>query len=158
MVKNKFVEMQGYVEIENSLYDLLSLSGILLLQKDSEHSGFIKDYFSSADLKSIFVETKSSISHGRVRFNQDLYFSVKDTIDIFEDDEDDVEFSINLSNLTKTATKYEAKAIKSIIYLLPELVSVQNRKLSEAYLSTSFVHPIVRSMFSGRNDVSHCFN
>jgi hypothetical protein len=45
--------------------------------------------------------------------------------------------------------------MKAIIYILPELISVQNRTVSEAHLSTSFVHPVVRSIFSSPNDISH---
>ncbi|KAI8066130.1 hypothetical protein BDF21DRAFT_402235 [Thamnidium elegans] len=57
-------------------------------RKDTEHLGVIKNHFSSADLKSMYVETKPAITNGKVDFDQDLYFSVKDTIDNFDEDED----------------------------------------------------------------------
>ncbi|GAA5815430.1 hypothetical protein MFLAVUS_008938 [Mucor flavus] len=136
--------MQGYLEIENSLYDLLASSGILFLQKDTEHLSVIKNHFSSADLKSMYVEIKSAITNGKVNFDQDLYFSVKDAIDNFDEDEDDVRFGEG------TAEEYEARAITAIVYLWPELVSVQNRKFSEPQPRTP--------MFSGGNDISHCSN
>ncbi|KAG2229473.1 hypothetical protein INT48_008702 [Thamnidium elegans] len=69
-VKEKFVEMQGYLEIENSLYDLLALSGILFLQKDNQHQGLIKNHFSTEDLKMIHKATKSEITSGKISFNQ----------------------------------------------------------------------------------------
>lgn len=57
------------------------------------------------------------------------------------------EFSLTLLNLCKTAEEYEARAITAIVYLWPELVSVQNRKFSEPQPRTP--------MFSGGNDISH---
>ncbi|GAA5817020.1 hypothetical protein MFLAVUS_010555 [Mucor flavus] len=163
--------MQGYLEIENSLYDLLitqfflsclvyhrALSGILFLQKDNQHQGLIKNHFSTEDLKMIHKATKSEITSGKISFNQNLYFSIKEAIDKFEEDEEELDFSINLLALCKTADQYEARAIKAIVYLFPELISVKNRTISEAHLSASFVHPVIRSLFSSPNDISHCSN
>ncbi|GAA5808610.1 hypothetical protein MFLAVUS_002002 [Mucor flavus] len=76
----------------------------------------------------------------------------------FEYESDDVDLSVVLLQLCKMSTAHESRAIKAIVYTLPELISVQNKKISEAHLSTSFVHPIIRSTFGSRNDVSHCSN
>jgi hypothetical protein len=59
-----------------------ALSGILLLQKDNQHRGLIRDHFSSEDLKMMHVATKSEITDGKISFNQDLYFSIKEAIDV----------------------------------------------------------------------------
>ncbi|KAG2204794.1 hypothetical protein INT47_004069 [Mucor saturninus] len=104
--------------------------------------GLIKNYFGTEGLKVIHKATKSEITSGKISFNQNLYFSIKEAIDKFEEDEEDeqeLDFSINLLALCKTPYLYEARAI-----------------ISEAHLSASFVHPVIRSLFSSPNDIGHC--
>ena len=59
-----------------------ALSGNLFLQKDNQHQGLIKNHFSTEDLKMIHKATKSEIKSGKISFNQNLYFSVKEAIDV----------------------------------------------------------------------------
>lgn len=130
----------------------------MFLQKDSQHQGLIKIRLTAEVLKIIYKAAKSEITSDKISFDQNLFFSIKEAIDKFEEDEEELDFSINLLSLCKTADQYQARAIKAIVYLFPELISVKNRAISEAHLSASFVHPVIRSLFSSPNDISHCSN
>lgn len=62
-----------------------ALSGMLFLQKDNQHQGLTKNHFNTEDLKMIQKETKSEITSGKISFNQNLYFSIKEAIDDVKD-------------------------------------------------------------------------
>lgn len=144
--------------IKRSITEFFRSSGILFLQKDSRQQGLIKNHFTTEVLKIIYKAAKSEITSDKISFDQNLIFSIKEAIDKFEEEEEELDFSINLLSLCKTDDQYKARAIKAIVYLFPELISVKNRAISEAHLSAGFVHPAIRSLFSGPNDISHCSN
>ncbi|GAA5804858.1 hypothetical protein HPULCUR_010366 [Helicostylum pulchrum] len=126
--------------------------------KRKDIRGLIKNYFSTEDLKMMHKATKYEVTSDKISFDQNLYFSIKEAIEKFEEDEEELDFSINLLAFCKTSNQHEARVIKAIVYLFPELISVKNCTLSEAHLSASFVHPVIRSLFSSPNVISHCSN
>ncbi|CAO3653171.1 unnamed protein product [Cunninghamella echinulata] len=105
----------------------------------------------------MYMERKNNLPMS-VNFHQDTYFKIKVAIDQYLKDDDIDALTINLLQLWKNITAHEVRSIKAIIYLLPELSDIDMKHISEAHVTTSYIHPIIRSIFSNPSCISHCSN
>ncbi|GAA5814269.1 hypothetical protein MFLAVUS_007763 [Mucor flavus] len=124
-------------DIETSLSEILSLSGILLLQKEFDHDEGIKRFIDDDLYKSMYKNSKVTLCNDAPSFGQDLYFKVKNISAENVLEPNGHSAMVDLLGLCKNATEFEAKAIRSIIFLQPELTSMNIKTMSENHTSSN---------------------
>ncbi|KAG1646691.1 hypothetical protein G6F44_000566 [Rhizopus delemar] len=126
--------------LETHFNEILSLSGILVLQQRCEYGSLPSNIFPPKLL--MFANVNRVL-------NQYAKGEIEDDIAKIQS----LELNANLN-------EDERQAIRAIIGLIPYLYDCNMRPISKVHLSSSYVHPFVHGLFSSKqpSKVAHCSN
>jgi hypothetical protein len=145
--------------LEENFNEILSMSGILVLQKRNDYQVIPKSIFSPELLQ----EMRSNImnSYQRECFNPVLFSRLNTIIQQYNNDDiSETQTKIRLLTLSEEANENERSVICAIVELIPNLYDCNMKTLSEAHLAASFVHPFIHGLLSSKqpSKVAHCSN
>ncbi|KAL7317882.1 hypothetical protein PS15m_004180 [Mucor circinelloides] len=145
--------------IEDHFNELLSMSGILVLQKRYDYQSLPINIFPPTLLQAMRSNVISK--YRRDTFNLQISSRLKTIIQQYIDEEmEETRAKIELLTLSEEATEDERGVINAIVALLSYIYDCDMKPLSEAHLAASYIHPFVHGLFSSKMPakVAHCSN
>ncbi|KAI7864669.1 hypothetical protein BDF14DRAFT_1832415 [Spinellus fusiger] len=145
------------VAIDSHFNELLSMSGILVLQKRYNYQSLPADLFPPKLLKAI--HSKIISKYRRDTFNPQIFSQLKKVIQQFIDEEiEETRAKIELLTLSEEAAEDEYGIINAIVALLSHMYDCDMRPLSEAHLAASYIYPFLHGLLSSKTPirVAHC--
>ncbi|RCH80833.1 hypothetical protein CU097_002091 [Rhizopus azygosporus] len=145
--------------IEDHFNELLSMSGILVLQKRYDYQSLPINIFPPTLLQAMRSNVISK--YRRDTFNLQISSRLKTIIQQYIDEEmEETRAKIELLTLSEEATENERGVINAIVALLSYIYDCDMKPLSEAHLAASYIHPFVHGFLSSKMPakVAHCSN
>lgn len=132
--------------IEDHFNELLSMSGILVLQKRYDYQSLPINIFPPTLLQAMRSNVISK--YRRDTFNLQISSRLKTIIQRYIDEEmEERRAKIELLTLSEEATEDERGVINAIVALLSYIYDCDMKPLSEAHLAASYIHPFVHGFF-----------
>jgi hypothetical protein len=145
--------------VENSFNELLSLSGVLVLQKRYNYQSLPTQLFPPELLQAMRADMINK--YQRKYFDPQLFLRLKSIIQQYVDDEMvETCARIELLNICEQGNEYEQSTINAVTSLIPFLYNCNMKSMSEIHLTTSYIHPFVHGLLSSKmpTKVAHCSN
>ncbi|KAG1276196.1 hypothetical protein G6F66_012596 [Rhizopus arrhizus] len=145
--------------VENSFNELLSLSGVLVMQKRYNYQSLPTQLFPPELLQAMRADMINK--YQRKAFNPQLFLRLKSIIQQYVDDEmDETRTEIELLTICEQGNEYEQSAINAVTSLIPFLYDCNMKPMSEMHLTASYIHPFVHGLLSSKmpTRVAHCSN
>ncbi|EIE76337.1 hypothetical protein G6F46_005590 [Rhizopus delemar] len=145
--------------IEDSFNELLSLSGVLVLQKRCNYHSLPTQIFPPELLQAMRADMINKCQ--RNSFDPQLFLRLKRIIQQYVDDEmDETRTKIELLTICEQGNEYEQSAINAETALIPFLYDCNMKPMSEMHLTASYIHPFVHGLLSSKmpTKVAHCAN
>ncbi|CAO3613230.1 unnamed protein product [Cunninghamella echinulata] len=149
--------------LETNFNEILSLSGVLVLQKRYNYRIHPDNLFPPEFLKSMRQDVMNKYYKSEP-FDPQLFLQVKDILLRLQND-DTSEDTVRMELLRICCNNDdiypdECNVIRSLVNLVPSLYDCTLKSLSESHFSASFVHPLMHGLFSSKNptNIAHCSN
>ncbi|KAG1135461.1 hypothetical protein G6F37_012811 [Rhizopus arrhizus] len=145
--------------VEDSFNELLSLSGVLVLQKRYNYQSLPTQLFPPELLQAMRADIINK--YQRKSFYLQLFLRLKSIIQQYVDDEmDEARTKIELLTICEQGNEYEQSAINAVTSLIPFLYDCNMKPISEMHLTASYIHPFVHGLLSSKmpTRVAHCSN
>ncbi|KAG1392259.1 hypothetical protein G6F60_012157 [Rhizopus arrhizus] len=131
--------------MDGNFNELLSMSGVLVLQKRYNYQSFPVDSFPPDLLRSMHAHAIGSYS--RCTFNPQILCQVMVIIQKYTDGQiDEEKAKIDLLNCARIAETNERAVINAVVALISNLYDCDVKTLSEAHLAASYIHPFIHDL------------
>ncbi|KAG0780368.1 hypothetical protein G6F16_012283 [Rhizopus arrhizus] len=131
--------------MDGNFNELLSMSGVLVLQKRYNYQSFPVDSFPPDLLRSMHAHVIGSYS--RCTFNPQILCQVMAIIQKYTDGQiDEEKAKIDLLNCARIAETNERAVINAVVALISNLYDCDVKTLSEAHLAASYIHPFIHDL------------
>ncbi|KAI8386921.1 hypothetical protein BD560DRAFT_383228 [Blakeslea trispora] len=131
------LEHDGSLKMSKDINELLSLSGILLLENDKLMSQSLLKHFNKSQLKDAYKHVKSIYKH--VEVEPEIIMQTIKCLKSPNDEERDLLFLTLRRNTTCQSTKKAIAAIQSLMSFLPEN---SEKDCNEYTLASTIIHPL----------------
>ncbi|KAI9473986.1 MAG: hypothetical protein EXX96DRAFT_621614 [Benjaminiella poitrasii] len=163
----EYIKNANYFDQNYDIHRMLALSNNLLVDKTTKPK-ILPDIVSKETYR--LMKQELIRNHMRsVKFSEKLYkrvkhileeyfvYGAKDELDKYISETNN-ESKIELLKLARKVNKYEKSAIEVIANLIPSSTNNNLSRVSELYLSGSYIHNVISSIFRFSNVVPHCSN
>ncbi|OBZ85888.1 hypothetical protein A0J61_06062 [Choanephora cucurbitarum] len=136
------LEHDGSLKMSKDINELLSLSGILLLENDKLTSESLLKHFTKAQLKDAYNHVKGKYDH--VEVEPKIIMQIIKCSKASDDEEGDLLFLTMRRETAHPSAKKAIKAIQSLVSFLPE--DTEN-DTNECTLASTVIHPLFMPLF-----------
>ncbi|KAI8375675.1 hypothetical protein EDC96DRAFT_496130 [Choanephora cucurbitarum] len=138
------LDHDGSLKMSKDINELLSLSGILLLEEDKMMSESLLKHFTKTQLKDAYNQVRDSYEH--VEVEAETIKQIMKCLKKSDDEERDLLFPTLRKNTSNPSTKKAIIAIQSLLTFLPD---DSEKEMNEYTLASTVIHPVLMPLLKG---------